>query len=74
MQEWRYRIFSKILSTPIRRVMKIPLQPVLARKLDLHFRSDENILFDRHVFRQLAPTDGESVDKFVASPSSGKVL
>ena len=29
MQEWRYRIFSKILSTPIRRVMQIPMQFVL---------------------------------------------
>ena len=38
---------------------------VCIRKLDHHFRSDENIPFERHVFRQLAPTDGESVDKFV---------
>ena len=38
---------------------------VCNRKLDHHFRSDENIPFERHVFRQLAPTDGESVDKFV---------
>ena len=38
---------------------------VCIRKLDHHFRSDENIPFERHVFRQLAPTNGESVDKFV---------
>ena len=38
---------------------------VCIRKLDHHFRSDENIPFERHVFRQLAPTDGEPVDKFV---------
>ena len=46
-------------------MMKIPLQPVLARKLYLHFRSDENIPFERHVFWQLVLMDGESVDKFV---------
>ena len=34
------------------------------RKLD-HFRSDQNISFQRHVFWQLAPTDGKLVDKFV---------
>lgn len=38
---------------------------VCIRKLDHDFRSDEDIPFERHVFRQLAPTDGESVDKFV---------
>ena len=38
---------------------------VCIRKLDHHFHSDENIPFERHVFRQLAPTDGEPVDKFV---------
>ena len=38
---------------------------VCIRKLDHHFRSDKNIPFEHHVFRQLAPTDGESVDKFV---------
>ena len=38
---------------------------ICIRKLDHHFRSDENIPFERHVSRQLAPTDGESVDKFV---------
>ena len=58
MQEWRYKILSKILSTPIQRAICI-------RKLDHHFRSDENIPFEHHVSRQLAPMDGESVDKFV---------
>ena len=38
---------------------------VCIRKLDHHFRSDENIPSERHVFRQLAPMDGEPVDKFV---------
>ena len=38
---------------------------VCIRKLDHHFRSDENIPFERHVFRQLALMDGEPVDKFV---------
>ena len=37
---------------------------VCIRKLDHHFRSDENIPFEGHMFRQLVPTDGESVDKF----------
>ena len=33
---------------------------VCIRTLDHHFRSDENILFEGHVyvFRQLTPTDG----------------
>ena len=34
---------------------------VCIRKLDHHFRSDENIPFERHVFRQLAPI----IDKLV---------
>ena len=38
---------------------------VCIRKLDHHFRSDENIPFERHVFRQLVLTNGESVDRFV---------
>ena len=38
---------------------------VCIRKLDHHFRSDKNIPFERHVFRQLAPTDGESVDNLL---------
>ena len=38
---------------------------VCIRKLDHNFCSDENIPFERHLFRQLAPTDGEQVDKFV---------
>ena len=38
---------------------------VCIRKLDHHFRSDENIPFERHMFPQLVPMDGESVDKFV---------
>jgi len=38
---------------------------VCIRKLDYHFRSDKNIPFKHLVFRQLAPMDGESVDKFV---------
>ena len=35
------------------------------RKLDHHFHSEEIIPFECHVFRQLAPMDGKSVDKFV---------
>ena len=38
---------------------------VCIRKLDHHFRSDENIPFERRVFQQLAPTDGESVDELL---------
>ena len=38
---------------------------VCIRKLDNHFRTEENVPFERHVFRQLAPTEGEPVDKFV---------
>ena len=57
MQEWRYRIFSKILLTPIWRVIKIPMQSVLGSLI---------IIFAlTKIFRQLAPTDGEPVDKFV---------
>lgn len=38
---------------------------VCITKLDHHFHSDENLPFERHVFWQLAPTDGKLVDKFV---------
>ena len=39
---------------------------VCINKLDNHLRAKENIPFERHVFRQLAPTEGEPVKKFVA--------
>ena len=38
---------------------------VCIRKLDHHFRAEENVPFERHVFRQLAPNEGEAVDKFL---------
>lgn len=38
---------------------------VCIRKLDHHFRAEENVPFERHVFRQLAPNEGEAEDKFV---------
>ena len=34
--------------------------------LDKHFNVEKNTPFERHCFRQMAPTAGESVDKFVA--------
>ena len=38
---------------------------VCIRKLDNHFRTEENVALERQVFRQLAPTEGDPVDKFV---------
>ena len=32
---------------------------VCLRKLDAHFRTEENVPFECHVFRQLTPTKGE---------------
>jgi len=37
------------------------LYAVCIRKLDHHFRPNENIPFECHMFQQLAPTDGESL-------------
>ena len=34
-------------------------------KLDHHFRAEENIPFERHVFRQMAPNEEEPVDKYL---------
>ncbi|EDO38133.1 predicted protein [Nematostella vectensis] len=34
------------------------------RKLDNHFKTDENFPYERHVFRQMAPTEGETADQF----------
>ena len=34
--------------------------------LEKHFNVEKNTLFERHCFRQMAPTAGETVDKFVA--------
>ena len=31
---------------------------VCLRKLDAHFRAEDNVPFERHVFRQHAPTQG----------------
>ena len=38
---------------------------VCLRKLDAHFRAEDNVPFERHVFRQLAPAQGETADKFM---------
>ena len=38
---------------------------VCLRKLDAHFRAEDNVPYERHVFRQLAPTPGETADKFM---------
>ena len=38
---------------------------VALRKLDLHFKVEENIPYERHVFRQMAPVEGETADQFV---------
>ena len=38
---------------------------VCLRKLDAHFRAEDNVPYERHVFRQLAPTQGETADKFM---------
>ena len=35
------------------------------RKLDSHFRGEENIPYERHVFRQLAPKEEETADQFM---------
>ena len=35
------------------------------RKLDSHFRVEENIPYERHVFRQLAPKEEETADQFM---------
>ena len=38
---------------------------VCLRTLDAHFRTKENVPYERHVFRQLTPTKGETADKFL---------
>ena len=38
---------------------------VCIRKLDAHFRADDNVPYERHVFRHMAPLSGESTDKFL---------
>ena len=38
---------------------------VCIRKLDHHFRAEENVPFERHVFRQMAPNEEEPVDKYL---------
>ena len=35
------------------------------RKLDAYFRAEENVPYERHVFRQLTQTKGETADKFM---------
>ena len=38
---------------------------IAIRKLDPYFRMEENIQYERHVFRQLAPEEEETADQFV---------
>ena len=38
---------------------------VRLRKLGAHFRADDNVLYEPHVFHQLAPMQGETADKFM---------
>lgn len=35
------------------------------RKLDHHFRAEENVPYERHVFRHIAMTEGETADQYV---------
>ena len=38
---------------------------VAIRKLDFNFRVEENIPYERHFFRQMAPLEGETADQFM---------
>ena len=38
---------------------------VCLQTLDAHFRTEENVPYERHVFRQLTPTKEETADKFL---------
>ena len=38
---------------------------IAIRKLDYCFRVEENIPYERHVFRQLTPREGETADQFM---------
>ena len=38
---------------------------IAIRKLDSYFRVEENIPYERHVFRQLAPKEEETADQFM---------
>ena len=38
---------------------------VCIRKLDHHFRAEENIPFKQHMFRQMVPNEGERVDEYL---------
>ena len=40
---------------------------IAIRKLDSYFRVEENIPYERHVFRQLAPKEEETADQFMVS-------
>ena len=38
---------------------------VCIRKLDHHFRAEENTPFKQHMFRQMVPNEGERVDEYL---------
>ena len=38
---------------------------VCIRKLDAHFHAEDNVPYERHVFRHMAPLAGETADKFM---------
>ena len=38
---------------------------VCLQKLDAHFRADDNVPYERHVFRQIAPMQGKTANKFM---------
>ena len=39
---------------------------VCIRKLDTYFHAEDNVPYERHVFRQMAPTEGERADQFLS--------
>ena len=42
---------------------------IAIRKVDFYFRVEENISYERHVFRQLTPQGGETADQFMVQLS-----
>ena len=54
---WKYRTYSK--------TYKILVLSQMEMKMDCYFRDEENIPYERHVFRQLTPQDGEAADQFI---------
>ena len=58
-------IFKDLVDPGSINTMTDDVYKIFARKLNAHFRVDDNVPYERHVFRHMVPLTEESPDKFL---------